>query len=179
MSYSPVPNETFDIKNDENLHVSSPKRTVGFTKLVIWSLATLSLLLAVSNVIQYNHLHLKSLNYSYSMSPCFHLSRNTDSKAVADFGPPIPKPFLWRTDYNSDNATLSDTLWQALHPAHGVIAMPKTWAVSKQLPTSMDLPSDSSKSVYILEAYHHLHCLVPTTRNSLQTSTASSLANLI
>jgi hypothetical protein len=40
--------------------------------------------------------------------------------------------------------------------------MDEGWAFSQQWPDSMRLPSDSSKRVYLLEAYHQLHCLVST-----------------
>lgn len=38
--------------------------------------------------------------------------------------------------------------------------MDRTWAKENQWPESMYLPSDKSKGVYLLEAYHYLHCLV-------------------
>lgn len=53
-----------------------------------------------------------------------------------------------------------DAAWEAMVPAHGIIAMDKSWAEQRQLPLSMELPSDHTKQVYILEAYHMLHCLV-------------------
>lgn len=38
--------------------------------------------------------------------------------------------------------------------------MDREWAEQRQWPASMYLPSDHSKGVYLLEAYHQLHCLV-------------------
>lgn len=38
--------------------------------------------------------------------------------------------------------------------------MDREWAKQRQWPDSMYLPSDHSKGVYLLEAYHQLHCLV-------------------
>ena len=38
--------------------------------------------------------------------------------------------------------------------------MDHIWAAERGWPSSMNLPSDSSKGVYLLEAYHYLHCLV-------------------
>ena len=38
--------------------------------------------------------------------------------------------------------------------------MDREWAKQRQWPESMYLPSDHSKGVYLLEAYHQLHCLV-------------------
>lgn len=38
--------------------------------------------------------------------------------------------------------------------------MDHIWAAERNWPQSMNLPSDSSKGVYLLEAHHYLHCLV-------------------
>ena len=38
--------------------------------------------------------------------------------------------------------------------------MNEDWAFERQWPDSMRLPSDGKKRVYLLEAYHQLHCLV-------------------
>jgi len=38
--------------------------------------------------------------------------------------------------------------------------MDEDWAFERHWPDSMRLPSDSTKRVYLLEAYHQLHCLV-------------------
>ena len=38
--------------------------------------------------------------------------------------------------------------------------MDRDWAAVQNWPVSMRLPSDPSKGVYLLEAYHQLHCLV-------------------
>jgi Mycotoxin biosynthesis protein UstYa len=37
--------------------------------------------------------------------------------------------------------------------------MDREWAKSQNWPESMYLPDDKSKGVYLLEAYHQLHCL--------------------
>lgn len=38
--------------------------------------------------------------------------------------------------------------------------MDREWAASQQWHESMHLPSDSSKGMYLLEAYHQIHCVV-------------------
>ncbi|MCJ1310854.1 hypothetical protein MMC25_004522 [Agyrium rufum] len=37
--------------------------------------------------------------------------------------------------------------------------MDRKWASQQQWPDSMYLPGDKSKGVYLLEAYHQIHCL--------------------
>ena len=51
-------------------------------------------------------------------------------------------------------------LWDSIRPSHGFIAMDEEWAFQRDWPESMRLPSDRSKRVYLLEAYHQIHCLV-------------------
>lgn len=68
--------------------------------------------------------------------------------------------FDWWTEYSDKNATKVDALWDAILPSHGFVAMDTQWAKRRQWPDSMRLPSDESKSVYLLEAYHQLHCIV-------------------
>ena len=58
------------------------------------------------------------------------------------------------------NHSESDPLWEAILPSHGFVAINRMWAEERQWPESMYLPSDHRKGVYLLEAYHQLHCLV-------------------
>jgi hypothetical protein len=55
----------------------------------------------------------------------------------------------------------TDKMWENITPAHGIVALDHIWAAQKHLPASMNLPSDYDKGVYIIDAYHQLHCLVP------------------
>lgn len=68
--------------------------------------------------------------------------------------------FAWNTKYSSKNRSESDELWERIRPSHGFVAMDQGWTSEQHWPESMHLPSDSSKNVYLLEAYHQLHCLV-------------------
>ena len=70
--------------------------------------------------------------------------------------------FHWHTEYSpkDQNHTKSDLLWEQILPSHGFVAIDRQWAEEHQWPVSMYLPSDHGKGVYLLEAYHQLHCLV-------------------
>ena len=71
--------------------------------------------------------------------------------------------YRWWTGYSSShpqNETTADELWDRIVPAHGVVAVDRQWAAQKQLPDTISLPGDPSKGVYIIDAYHQLHCLV-------------------
>lgn len=51
-------------------------------------------------------------------------------------------------------------LWNDINYSHGTIAVDNSWAKEQNWPDAMQLPSDSTKSVYLLEGYHLLHCVV-------------------
>lgn len=69
--------------------------------------------------------------------------------------------FHWHTAYSpkGQNHTKSDMLWEQILPSHGFVAVDRQWADEHHWPVSMYLPSDHDKGVYLLEAYHQLHCL--------------------
>jgi hypothetical protein len=70
------------------------------------------------------------------------------------------KRFNWWTEYSDKNFTETDALWDDINPAHGFISVDRSWAKIQHWPDTMPMPEDSSKSVYLLEAYHLLHCVV-------------------
>ena len=92
----------------------------------------------------------------------FNSSTKTDVflPAIVDSIPTTWTRFWWNTAYSPKNHTESDDLWEAILPSHGFVAMDRKWAKVRQWPESMYLPSDHGKGVYLLEAYHQLHCLV-------------------
>jgi len=82
----------------------------------------------------------------------------------ADFAQPEPietewKHFYWNTQYSPLNHSESDALWDAILPSHGIVSVDRQWAAERHWPESGYLPSDHSKGVYLLEAYHQIHCL--------------------
>lgn len=68
--------------------------------------------------------------------------------------------FDWWTEYSAKNETEVDALWDSILPSHGLIAVDGQWASERQWPDSLPLPGDESKKIYLLEAYHLLHCVV-------------------
>ena len=74
--------------------------------------------------------------------------------------PTVYASFTWWTEYSDKNEIGVDALWDEILPSHGIIAMDRKWAADQHWPDSMPLPDDDSKSIYLLEAYHQLHCLV-------------------
>lgn len=64
--------------------------------------------------------------------------------------------------YNSLNETLTDAAWEDINYDLGNTAPDNEYAKSKGLPPAQKFPWDESKSIYFLNAYHALHCLVCT-----------------
>ncbi|RDH25809.1 hypothetical protein M747DRAFT_4698 [Aspergillus niger ATCC 13496] len=63
--------------------------------------------------------------------------------------------FQWSTGiYSSskpEDFEAVNKAWEGIVPAYGFVAVDHGWAAKNHLPSSMSLPSDSSKGVYILD----------------------------
>ena len=76
---------------------------------------------------------------------------------------PYIQNYTWTSEYSTYSSQKEgsvDKLWDDIVPAHGIVAVNHKWAAQKGLPISMDLPTDNSKGVYVIDAYHQIHCLV-------------------
>ncbi|RAK77476.1 uncharacterized protein BO72DRAFT_496141 [Aspergillus fijiensis CBS 313.89] len=64
------------------------------------------------------------------------------------------------SDNVSDNVSAVAHLWEdELSGDPGVVALENDFVREKHLPEAMPFPWDPSKSVYLLQGYHNLHCL--------------------
>ncbi|KAL6706178.1 hypothetical protein ACN47E_006094 [Coniothyrium glycines] len=68
-------------------------------------------------------------------------------------------PFYWHTAWGNPNASDADALWDNMNTAHGHIAVDHDWAATNNWTLSMDVPGKPGKGLYLLQAYHQLHCL--------------------
>ncbi|KAF2659357.1 hypothetical protein K491DRAFT_675588 [Lophiostoma macrostomum CBS 122681] len=68
-------------------------------------------------------------------------------------------PYYQHTDYISPNLTLSNTLWEAIDTSPNTIALSPTYIRTHSLNSSIPFPWDPSKGLYLIKAFHHLHCL--------------------
>ena len=67
------------------------------------------------------------------------------------------------TPYNDyTNVTLQDQLWMDIGIDPGIVALSDEYATEKGSPLAQRFPWDESKGLYLLNGYHHLHCLVGT-----------------
>ena len=73
----------------------------------------------------------------------------------------IERSNLWLTRYSQGSKESINAAWDDVDPDHGVVALDTEWARKEGLPETAKFPSDpQNKGVYILEAYHQMHCLV-------------------
>lgn len=62
--------------------------------------------------------------------------------------------------YLSENETEASLAWDSILAGHGVIAVDPKYALQKSLPKTKELPESGGKLVYVIEAYHAIHCVV-------------------
>ena len=73
--------------------------------------------------------------------------------------------YQWYTAYSTHDAGNTDKVdetWDRIVPEFGYVAVDHRWAEEQGALKTMDLPSDPTKGIYVLEAYHTMHCLVST-----------------
>ena len=80
--------------------------------------------------------------------------------AVAGLEYDIQRPFFHTSPYSSQNLTLAQEHWDAINFDAGMVYLSDEMAHSLNLPPSQPFPWDESKSIYLLNGYHNLHCLV-------------------
>ncbi|KAH9909713.1 hypothetical protein F4778DRAFT_10344 [Xylariomycetidae sp. FL2044] len=71
----------------------------------------------------------------------------------------VYKRLWWNTAYSPGNRSDADGLWDEINPAHGIVSVDRAWAAARGWPLTGYHPDDKTKAVYLLEAYHMLHCL--------------------
>lgn len=69
------------------------------------------------------------------------------------------KQFRTYTEYSDVNQSISDAVWAGF-TTNGFVAIPHDEAAEFGLPLAEDFPDDPSKGVYVLEAFHEIHCVI-------------------
>jgi len=60
----------------------------------------------------------------------------------------------------SNDEEVASKAWDDILAGHGVIALDADYIAEKNLPPSVALPDDSGNFMYVIEAYHAMHCTV-------------------
>lgn len=64
------------------------------------------------------------------------------------------------SNYMSEDEAVASKAWDNILAGHGVIALDADYVAKKNLPPSVPLPDDSGNFMYVIEAYHAMHCTV-------------------
>jgi len=67
-------------------------------------------------------------------------------------------PWRWSTEFSSDDILESSKRWDTISFDAGVVALDDDFVKRKSLPASARFAWDASKSVYLVNAFHCLHC---------------------
>jgi hypothetical protein len=62
--------------------------------------------------------------------------------------------------FDSEDEEVAAAAWEGIEAGHGDVAVDPAWAAQQGLQPSYEHPYMPGKSVYIIEAYHAVHCLV-------------------
>ena len=153
-SYLPLSTSSDSDASEDEIYTSpSGTRTARFFSVQ----NILIFLLIMTNIITIANLSFHYRPRLHTIAPSVSVS---EELAVVDSLPELYTAFHWWTVYGSHNHTRDNALWDAINPSHGFIAVDRKDAAARNWPATMYLPSDESKGVYLLEAYHQLHCLV-------------------
>lgn len=68
----------------------------------------------------------------------------------------------------------ANTYWKTLLNSGGVVSLDTKWALSQGLSESATSPTDSSKSIYQVDVFHALHCMVSYTLRHFQPNRKSN-----
>ena len=88
-----------------------------------------------------------------------HFEHRIYSSSAAGLEQNVPIP--WHdSEFASHNRTILDTAWKMLDDNVGVVSLDDDFTTENGLPKAQRWPWSKSKGVYLLQAYHNIHCLV-------------------
>jgi len=85
--------------------------------------------------------------------------KSSQASQYASLEPDIYPPFQPSTVYSSENLEVASDAWERLNSDSGMVALDQDYIKSHSLPASQAFPWDPTKSVYMINAYHALHCV--------------------
>jgi len=71
----------------------------------------------------------------------------------------IPTVYTYYTDYNSENETVANELWDNINLDASVVALSPEYVKEHKLESSSPFPWDTERDIYFLKVFHSLHCL--------------------
>ncbi|KAH7082307.1 hypothetical protein FB567DRAFT_581693 [Paraphoma chrysanthemicola] len=71
----------------------------------------------------------------------------------------VSKELRYHSPYWSQDEATASKLWNQLEIHTGFVALHKSWTDKKSLPRGDSFPWDDSRTIYVLNVFHILHCL--------------------
>ncbi|KAL9088494.1 MAG: hypothetical protein Q9159_003060 [Coniocarpon cinnabarinum] len=136
--------------HEKGLHVAQPQQASSLFYRLCFFVAILTIFI-VRNGLTYR-------SASESCEKAFDASTSS-----GEYGPVyLPQKtgyYQGKTAYSGDDLNATDAVWDAFDDNFAVVAIDHEWATLHGWAHSLSLPSDPRKSVYLIEAYHQIHCL--------------------
>lgn len=89
-----------------------------------------------------------------------HITKFDASCHMLEIGGIVPRIANAHSAFDSPNETIAAAAWEGIEAGHGDVVVDPEWAARQGLPPSAEHPYMPGKSVYVIEAYHAMHCLV-------------------
>ena len=149
----PTEAQLYTFGKQSKVNYFSP-RTIGCLSLILNLILIISLLLqrekaTTSSRSKYGKLISENIFY-------------TNSRLLAGLIRDVPIEWNPYSTYGTGNKneTNRSIMWESLDVSPGGVSLDKQWAKDLGLPPAQPFPWDKSRSLYLLNGHHSLHCMV-------------------
>lgn len=142
------------LHQDENLQLPGPLpiKPKRFPFLLPILTAILILSLSVNT--------LQLLRTNLSTPPPLPAAPVADVSRYAKIARTIPSHFQQDASYTSHNRTIANAVWDEVKIDLGLVALSESFVEEHDLMPAQRFPWDAGKGIYLINAWHNLHCLV-------------------
>ena len=138
----------------ENSQLSNPL-SVKYKRLQVFLLVLATVFIISLSV---NALQLLQSNLLTSPPHC--AANASDVSRYTRNARTVPSSFYQDDVYTSHNRTIANAAWDGVKIDLGLVALSDAFVEEHALLPSQRFPWDASKGIYVINAYHNLHCLV-------------------
>lgn len=142
------------LQQDEDLQLSSPLPAKPKHFPFLLPILTTVLILSLSTNI------LQLIRTNFSTSPPLSAAPVSDISKYARIPRTVSTQFQQDLIYTSHNRTVANAAWDDVTLDLGIVALSDSFAEEHDLMPAQRFPWDASKGIYLINAWHQLHCLV-------------------
>lgn len=99
--------------------------------------------------------------------PPFVTSQSSDISKYAKIPRNVPNNLHQDGTYTSHNRTVAIAAWDEVRIDLGMVALPDEFVEEHDLMPAQRFPWDADKGIYLINAWHNLHCLVSSSNHLL------------